>query len=282
MPCRLIRDEMLDSERVLALPVEARWLYVTILLSADDLGLFEATSFKLARRADIKREVGEKLLSMLADSDLVRLYDVGDKRYGFIPRFRQRIQIKRLKHPAPPDALMQDDQDAINKIKHLAFKTTVGQQLNNGLPSVAQPSEPEPEPEHKPKDKEEKTKERATRSQAVACPDAVNASVWSDWCQLRKAKRAPVTAAAMAAIEREAVKARMSLQDALETCCARGWAGFKADWVTQNTTQPQYNRRNIHDERADTIRQLTGRHRQPAGEIIDIGSGAIGLDGAPF
>lgn len=281
MPCRLIRDEMLDSERVLALPVEARWLYVTILLSADDLGLFEATSFKLARRADIKREVGEKLLTMLADSDLVRLYDIDGKRYGFIPRFRQRIQIKRLKHPAPPDALMQDDHDALNKIKHLACKTTVGQQLTNGLQSVAQPSEPEPEPELKPKDKGEKIKTRATRLQAVACPDGVDAGVWSDWCQLRKAKRAPVTAAAMAAIDREAAKARMSLQDALQTCCARGWAGFKAEWV-QPTTQPQYNRRSIHDERADTIRQLTGRHREPAGEIIDIGGDPLGLDRAPF
>lgn len=281
MPCRLIRDEMLDSERVLALPIEARWLYVTILLSADDLGLFEATSFKLARRADIKREAGERLLTMLADCDLVRLYDIDGKRYGFIPRFRQRIQIKRLKHPAPPDALMQDDQDAINKIKHLACKTTVGQPLRNRSPSVAQPSEPEPEPELKPKDKGEKIKTRATRSQAVACPDDVDASVWSDWCQLRKAKRAPVTAAAMAAIEREAAKARMSLQDALQTCCARGWAGFKAEWV-QPTTQPQYNRRSIHDERADTIRQLTGRHREPAGEIIDIGGDPIGLDRAPF
>lgn len=282
MPCRLIRDEMLDSERMLSLPVEARWLYVTILLSADDLGLFEATSFKLARRADIRREAGEKLLAMLADSDLVRLYDVDGKRYGFIPRFRQRIQIKRLKHPAPTEALMQDDQDALNKIKHLACKTTVGQQVANSLPSVAQPSEPEPEPEPKPKDKSEKTKKRATRSQAVACPDGVDAGVWSDWCQLRKAKRAPVTAAAMEGIEREADKARMSLQDALQTCCARGWAGFKADWVTQNTTQTQHNRRSIHDERADTIRKLTGRYREQAGEIIDIGGDPIGVDRAPF
>lgn len=272
MPCRLIRDEMLDSERVLGLPVEARWLYVTILLSADDLGLFEATSFKLARRADIKRETGEKLLAMLADSDLVRLYDVEGKRYGFIPRFRQRIQIKRLKHPAPPDALMQDDQDALNKIKHLACKTTVGQQLNNGFPSVAQPSEPEPEPEpeHKPKDKREKTKERATRLQAVACPDDVDASVWSDWCQLRKAKRAPVTAAAMACIEREAAKARMSLQDALQTCCARGWAGFKAEWVSNAGSCNSAIAGVTITKKFDPIEYLRAKNGNTTTTIIDI------------
>lgn len=269
MPCRLIRDEMLDSERVLALPVEARWLYVTILLSADDLGLFEATSFKLARRADIKREAGEKLLTMLADSDLVRLYDIDGKRYGFIPRFRQRIQIKRLKHPAPPDALMQDDQDAINKIKHLACKTTVGQPLRNGSPSVAQPSEPEPEPELKPKDKGEKIKTRATRSQAVACPDDVDASVWADWCQLRKAKRAPVTAAAMEGIAREAAKARMSLQDALQTCCARGWAGFKAEWVS-NSGSVIASSSGASTKKFDPIEYLRAKNGHTTTTIIDI------------
>ena len=53
-----------------------------------------------------------------------------------------------------------------------------------------------------------------------------------DWIQLRKAKRAPVTATVMKAIEREAEKARMSLDAVLELCCQRGWQGFKADWVT--------------------------------------------------
>jgi hypothetical protein len=265
---------MLDSERVLALPVEARWLYVTILLSADDLGLFEATSFKLARRADIKREAGEKLLTMLADSDLVRLYDVGDKRYGFVPRFRQRIQIKRLKHPPPPDALMQDDQDAINKIKHLTCKTTVGQQLNNRLPSVAQPSEPEPEPEpeHKPKDKEEKTKERARPRASLLCPkpDNVSDEVWDGFVALRRAKKAPITAAAMGGIEREAAKARMSLQDTLQTCCARGWAGFKADWVTNTGMSGPSINSSASTKKFDPIEYLRAKNGQSNSTIIDI------------
>lgn len=150
MPNRLIREEMLESESVLSLPVEARWLYVTILLSADDVGLFEATSFKLARRADINRDVGEKLLCMLADVDLVRLYEVNGKRFGFIPKFRQRLQIQRTKHPHPPLALMMDDDDASNKFNHLASKTTVGQQKTSvveQVSTVGQPPEPEPEPE---------------------------------------------------------------------------------------------------------------------------------------
>lgn len=152
----------------------------------------------------------------------------------------------------------------------------------------------EPPPNHKPrtnnqepveeKEKEKKEKERARPLASLSCqkPDNVSDEVWEGFSALRKAKKAPITAAALAGIEREAIKARMSMQDVLQTCCARGWAGFKADWVTQNTTQTQHNRRSIHDERADTIRKLTGRYREPACEIIDIGCDPSGLDRAPF
>ncbi len=150
MPNRMIRDGILESEAVLSLSAEARWLYVSILLSADDIGLFEATPFRLARRADVRREMADRLVQMLADVDLIRLYEVGGKRFGFIPRFGQRLQIKRIKHAAPPDALLQDEPDTLKKIKDLASKTTVSHGCAADAQrktTAAQPSEPEPEPE---------------------------------------------------------------------------------------------------------------------------------------
>ncbi len=62
-------------------------------------------------------------------------------------------------------------------------------------------------------------------------PEAVSDSVWSDFLAIRKAKRAPLTQTALDGIQREASKAGMGLADALALCCARGWQGFKADWV---------------------------------------------------
>lgn len=148
MPARMIRDGLLDSEAVLSLPVEGRWLYVTLLLSGDDVGLFEATPFRLARIADVRREHADRLLAMLMDADLVRLYEVAGKRYGFIPKFRQRLQIKRAKCPLPPLEILAGDEDALNKIKDLGSKKAV----DNGdsrEKTAAQPPEPEPEPEEK-------------------------------------------------------------------------------------------------------------------------------------
>lgn len=65
-------------------------------------------------------------------------------------------------------------------------------------------------------------------------PDGVSSSVWSDFLQLRKTKKAAVTQTAIDGISREASKAGLSLNDALAMCCERGWSGFKAAWLDNN------------------------------------------------
>ena len=62
-------------------------------------------------------------------------------------------------------------------------------------------------------------------------PESVSQEVWDEYVSLRKQKRTTVTPLVIKGIEREAEKAKMSLQDALTTCIERGWQGFKADWV---------------------------------------------------
>jgi hypothetical protein len=58
--------------------------------------------------------------------------------------------------------------------------------------------------------------------------------VWRDFLAHRKAKRAPVTQTALARIRSEADKAGWPLADALAECTARGWQGFKAEWVLRD------------------------------------------------
>ena len=68
----------------------------------------------------------------------------------------------------------------------------------------------------------------------IQAPDGVSDLVWQDFVQLRKAKKAEITETAIKGIQKEADKAGYSLQEALETCCSRGWVGFKADWVKED------------------------------------------------
>lgn len=73
---------------------------------------------------------------------------------------------------------------------------------------------------------------------AVACPSDVPAEVFADFLTIRQAKRAPLTATALAGIRREAEKAGVSMADALTVCCERGWVGFRADWYHEGNTAP--------------------------------------------
>lgn len=67
-------------------------------------------------------------------------------------------------------------------------------------------------------------------------PDGVEQSIWNDYLEIRKAKRAPMSDTALAAIIREATKAGWTLNNALAECVARGWQSFKAEWVNRNGT----------------------------------------------
>lgn len=83
-------------------------------------------------------------------------------------------------------------------------------------------------PTDEPPMKEEKPKRK--RSSNVQKPESVSEQVWTDFCALRNKRRAPITETALKGIQREAEKAGITLEEALSTCCERGWQGFKAEW----------------------------------------------------
>jgi hypothetical protein len=64
-------------------------------------------------------------------------------------------------------------------------------------------------------------------------------SLLQDFLKVRKAKKAgDLTETAFNAIAKEAVKAKMTTEQAIEMCCLRGWAGFKASWAIDNEKEP--------------------------------------------
>ena len=63
--------------------------------------------------------------------------------------------------------------------------------------------------------------------------DLVNA-----YMQVRKNKKAPDSLIAYKGLEREAIKAGISLEDAITECVERNWVGFKADWYCKAHNLP--------------------------------------------
>ena len=105
-------------------------------------------------------------------------------------------------------------------------------------------------------------------------PDDVSEATWTDYLAIRKAKRSPLTTTALETIRREAFAAGWSLEAAIRECCARGWQGFKAEWVAgrqQDTGETPYQRsmRERMAEFAPGVAARPPRGHEPAGLVID-------------
>lgn len=86
--------------------------------------------------------------------------------------------------------------------------------------------------------------EKKYKATVVAAPVGVSDDTWEAFKALRRAKKAPITKRAMDGIMAEAQKAGWSLDAALTEMAARGWTGFKADWVAIDPTKKTAGERN--------------------------------------
>ena len=165
MPTRMIREGLLDSERYWSVPGDAQLLFHRLLLLADDFGCLSLTPIFIRRRC-FNDSPGDEaiatLLEKLTSVDLLRPYQVAEAKYGFIPRYRQRLQRMTLKHPVPPQEILEGDDDAKQKFAKVladSQKANGSPTGSHGLPAVAQqPKGSEVEVEVKGKEKEVEVK----------------------------------------------------------------------------------------------------------------------------
>ena len=114
------------------------------------------------------------------------------------------------------------------------------------------------------------------KTRAIAPPDGVDKSVWADFVELRKSKKAKLTQTALDGITSEADKAGWTLENALRECCSRGWTGFKADWVADKTSAKSSKPAESFRERDDRLgrerwEEMTGRiHPGNTKNVINI------------
>ena len=84
------------------------------------------------------------------------------------------------------------------------------------------------------KDKQKTTPSSSSSSSSskiINTPEGVSESLFKDFLEVRKAKKAKWTETALKGLQREATKANMTLEQVMQICCERGWAGFKAEWA---------------------------------------------------
>lgn len=69
--------------------------------------------------------------------------------------------------------------------------------------------------------------------------EGIDEQIASDFIAIRKAKNAPLTQTALEGIQREANKAKLTLENALRICIERNWQGFSASWLFESHNQTQ-------------------------------------------
>lgn len=108
MPDRIIRDELLESDRWIDLPTDTdRLAYVGLRLRTDDFGNMEAGPRRLFRFlhgfTQIKTEEGAAaVLEHLTSADMIRFYKVGAPEREFIHLPRSRPTGSYLVRKCPP------------------------------------------------------------------------------------------------------------------------------------------------------------------------------------
>jgi len=81
--------------------------------------------------------------------------------------------------------------------------------------------------------REEKRREEIDTSK-VSPPEGVSIKVWADFVKYRRAIKAPITDTAIEGFKREALKAGITVEQALVITIESNWRGFKAEWLKAN------------------------------------------------
>ena len=188
----------------------------------------------------------------------------------------ERMQDKQTKARASAQASVN-----ARKAKSLNVRSTDANESDNERSTVAQEKQadvelPTPTPTPTPVSVN-------TKAPAVAAPDGVDLSVWTDFVQLRKDRKAKLTQTALDGISAEAAKAGWQLEAVLRECVSRGWTGFKAVWVAdrQGHAQPAKQAKSFAQQEREAgwarWEEMTNRTHpdrikaeQQRGQVIDI------------
>ena len=107
MPERILRPEILTSERVNQLDWESEVFYRRLMSVVDDFGRFDArpsilrSSLYPLRLEQVREASVQRCLANCEAARLVRLYVVNSRPYLELLDFKQRMRAARSKYPAP-------------------------------------------------------------------------------------------------------------------------------------------------------------------------------------
>lgn len=181
MPTRLIRAEILDSERVARLDWAAEVFYRRLMSLVDDYGRYEANQKTLRAKCypqqvdDVRVADIARWLAACQTAGLILLYEVDGKEYLEILRFGQQIRSKS-KCPAPPEV----DSKCLQVPASVHLGVSVSESVSGGVSVVVE-------------EKGSRKRKPGYDAAGYTIPDWLDKDVWTRWCTDRKARSKPIT-----------------------------------------------------------------------------------------
>jgi hypothetical protein len=214
MPTRYLKSGVRDSESIDKLSPLAETLFYRLLVTVDDFGRFDARPAMIkANCFPIKESITlnkcKDLVGELKDSGLIHVYESDGKQYLQMCKWDNKPRAQESKFPTP-------------EYNHIQVYASVCK-LHTDVPLTETETETETE-----------TK---TKTKTDLTPEGVSQSVWQDFKELRKLKKAPITHRVINGMQEQADLAGWTLEKAMIECCVRGWQSFKAEWVIEKPKQ---------------------------------------------
>jgi len=217
-------------------------------MMASGANVFAVWGYVIAHAVDSRVELNPRLLAAVIGSDIKSIISAIETLCAPDAESRSKVHEGRrliregefqyfvtghAKYRAMRDESDRREYNRVKKAESRARSTV--KTMSNGLSIVSANTEAEAEADTEADTDTKKEKTLRKRSNVPSVPDGVSEKVWGDWLSVRKDKKAAVTDTAIEIIKAEADKAGYTMQQALETCCSRGWSGFKAAWVAETS-----------------------------------------------
>jgi hypothetical protein len=245
---RTIKPEFFMDDELAELPIIDRLLFVGIWTLCDCEGRLDD------RPKRIKAQIlpfddcdVSAALQNLHDAGFILRYDADGGKYISVPNFRKHQRLSGVEAQSrstipPPGSSAEQQEQSIEAVEKQSRSTEEAANVQEGKGKEGKGKEGKGEVHNQPDPgtDPEKPKKRAAVAAVVFDPigfladRGVEHQAAADYVAVRKGKKAPATETALKQIESEARKAGVPLQVAVTECCARGWAGFKAEWLTNS------------------------------------------------
>lgn len=229
---RTIKPDFWRDDALSSVSAEAALLAIGLLNHSDDEGYFNANPKLIEADVFPLRELSGSVTVLLRELSkigyLTMFLGSDGKKYGLVANFAKHQVINKPRE---------------SKIKGLCTLPECSGSDTVVLPVGMEGNGKEKEVERK-------------RATAPTCPQDVEETVWEDWKQLRKSKRASVTETVIQQARVEATKANMSLNEFLKKWCLRGSQGLEAAWLKDDKND----RRTEYQKRQDAQTQAVFGH----------------------